>query len=250
MDPHPNLQPPLRSRPHRAHEPVRTFHARRSPLGTRAQEALATLWPTLGFSIDADDGPWTPEGGLDVAALFGVPADGRPLVLEIGSGMGEGVVGMAAAEPGRLWLAVEAHVPGVAGTLRLVAEHGLTNVRVAHGDALELLQDRIAVGALDAVHAFFPDPWPKVRHRKRRLVTPPHVALIRSRLAVGGTFHCATDWAEYATQMLEVVDGDPGLENPHGGFAPRPPHRPVTRFERRARAEGRPVADVIAVRVR
>lgn len=236
----------LRARPRQPHEPLRTYHPRRSPLGARAQDALARLWPRLGFTVHADDGPWTSDGDLDVAGLFGRRA---PLVLEIGSGMGEAVVAMARAHPDRDWLAVEAHVPGIASTLRLVEEADVTNVRVAHGDALELLRDRVPADSLDAVHAFFPDPWPKARHHKRRLVTTPNVALARSRLAVGGRLRTATDWLPYGEQMLAVVDADPGLVNPHGGWAPRPPDRPVTRFERRALDEGRQVVEVEAVRV-
>src|SRR5690606_35833662 len=129
---------------------------------------------------------------LDLPTLFGRVA---PLVLEIGSGMGDAVVTMAAADPGRDYLAVEAHVPGIAHTLTLVDTAGLRNVRIAHGDAVELLRRRVRPDSLDAVHIFFPDPWPKARHHKRRLVEPGRVALIRSRLRPGGTLHCATDWA-------------------------------------------------------
>jgi tRNA (guanine-N7-)-methyltransferase len=162
--------------------------------------------------------------------------------------MGDATAAMAAADPGRDYLAVEAHLPGIANLLVLVEERRLTNVRVAHGDALDLVRQAIAPGSLDAVHVFFPDPWPKAKHHKRRIIAPEHVALLRSRLRVGGTLHCATDWAEYAEQMLEVVDADPGLTNPHGGFAPRPAHRPVTKFERRGAEAGRPSRDVIATR--
>ena len=185
------------------------------------------------------------DGTLDLPRLFGRSA---PLVLEIGTGMGEGVVAMARADPARDYLAAEAHVPGVANLLLLLERQEVSNVRVAHGDALELLRNRIAPGSLDAVHAFFPDPWPKARHHKRRLIQPAHVALIRSRLVPGGTLHCATDWEPYAAQMLEVLTADGELVNPFGGPAPRPPHRPVTRFEQRARTQGRPVFDIVVHR--
>jgi tRNA (guanine-N7-)-methyltransferase len=125
-----------------------------------------------------------------------------------------------------------------------VDRRGLRNVRVAQGDALDLTAG-LPEAALDAVHVFFPDPWPKSRHHKRRIIQPAHVALLRSRLAPGGTLHCATDWAEYAEAMRETLDADPGLVNAHDGFAPRPPHRPVTKFERRALTAGRPIFDLI-----
>jgi tRNA (guanine-N7-)-methyltransferase len=231
-----------------AGEPVRTYHPRRAALGDRRADALDRLWPRLGFSVHDEAlglAPARPDGTLDTARLFGRTA---PVVLEIGSGMGEATAAMAAADPGRDYLAVEAHLPGIAHLLVLVDQQGLTNVRVAHGDALDLVRRVVAPGSLDAVHVFFPDPWPKARHHKRRIIAPAHVALLRSRLAVGGTLHCATDWAPYAEQMLEVVDADPGLTNPYGGFAPRPEHRPETRFERRGIEAGRPSRDVIATR--
>ncbi|MET0434265.1 MAG: tRNA (guanosine(46)-N7)-methyltransferase TrmB [Cellulomonas sp.] len=229
-------------------DPIRTFHPRRAALGERRTDALDRLWPRYGVSVhDPALGlpPTTPDGALDTARLFGRTA---PLVLEIGSGMGDATAAMAAADLGRDYLAVEAHLPGIANLLVLVEEQGLTNVRVAHGDALDLVRRTVAPGSLDAVHVFFPDPWPKARHHKRRIIAPDHVALLRSRLRLGGTLHCATDWAEYAEQMLEVVDADPGLTNPYRGFAPRPAHRPVTKFERRGAEAGRPSHDVIATR--
>ncbi len=191
---------------------------------------------------DAAPPPLTAAGLLDTTALFGRTA---PVVLEIGSGMGEAVLAMASADPARDYLAVEAHVPGVAGVAIALRRGGPHNVRVAHGDALDLLRARVAPDSLDAVHAFFPDPWPKARHHKRRLVQPAHVALIRSRLRPGGILHLATDWPEYADRMLEVLTADPGLVNTHVGFAPRPAHRPVTRFEVRGVAAGRPIADLV-----
>ncbi|MFI2754047.1 tRNA (guanosine(46)-N7)-methyltransferase TrmB [Cellulomonas sp. P22] len=230
------------------YEPVRTFHPRRSQLGPGREDALARLWPQLGFSVhDETQGPMprTPDGMLDVERLFGRRA---PVVLEIGSGMGETTAAMAAADPARDYLAVEAHLPGIAHLLGLVETHGLANVRVAHGDALDLVRGHVPEGSLDAVHVFFPDPWPKARHHKRRIIQPAHVALLRSRLVVGGTLHCATDWLEYAESMRDVLDADPGLVNPSGGFAPRPAHRPVTKFEARGLRLGHEVRDLIVRR--
>ncbi|WP_246169264.1 tRNA (guanosine(46)-N7)-methyltransferase TrmB [Actinotalea subterranea] len=240
--------PRLQFRPAAAHDAVRTFHPRRSPLGPARLAALEELWPTHGFSVhDAAAGPppLTSAGALDLPRLFGRTA---PVVLEIGSGMGETVAAMAAADPGRDYLAVEAHLPGIANLLRIVEAGGPTNVRVAHGDALELLRLYVPQATLDAVHVFFPDPWPKAKHHKRRIIAPDHVALIRSRLLPGGTLHCATDWATYADVMLATLEADPGLRNVHEGFAPRPAHRPVTKFEQRGIDLGHEIADLIFTR--
>lgn len=230
----------------RPHAPLRTFHPRRIALGKDRQDALRRLFPELGFSVhDEPAFPRRADGTLDAEAMFGRTA---PLVLEIGPGMGETTVAMAAADPSRDVLAVEAHVPGIANLLALVRDAGLTNVRVGHGDALDLARDALAPGSLDEVRAYFPDPWPKSRHHKRRLVQAAHVELLRSRLRVGGTLHVATDWAEYADQMLEVLAADPGLDVT--GFSPRPPHRPVTKFEARGLDLGHESRDLLATRVR
>ncbi|MGN8244642.1 tRNA (guanosine(46)-N7)-methyltransferase TrmB [Cellulomonas soli] len=233
----------------RPHEPLRTFHPRRSVLGRDREEALERLWPRWGFSVHDDDlgsAPLTPAGTLDTASLYGRQA---PIVLEIGSGMGETTAAMAAADPDRDYLAVEAHLPGIANLLLLVERAGLTNVRVAHGDALDLVRRRIPADTLDAVHVFFPDPWPKARHHKRRIIQPEHVALLRSRLRVGGTLHCATDWREYAETMREVLEADPGLAGPVA-FVARPAHRPVTKFEQRGIDLGHEVCDLVVRRAR
>lgn len=211
--------------------PIRTFHPRRGRLSGRHEDALTRLWPRWGVPI----------APVDAGALFGRQAS---LVLEIGSGMGDATVAMAEADPARDYLAVEVHTPGIANLLARVEERGLTNVRVAHGDALELVRE-IAPASLDAVHAFFPDPWPKVRHHKRRLIQPDHVALLRSRLVPGGTLHCATDWAAYAEAMLATLDADPELVNAFDGYAPRPAHRPLTKFEQRGIDAGRAIVDLV-----
>jgi len=172
-----------------------------------------------------------------------------PLVLEIGSGLGEATAAMAAADPRRDYLAVEAHLPGVAQLLVLAERLGLTNVRVAFADGVELLREHVRPRSLDAIHIFFPDPWPKARHHKRRLVQAHRVEMLRSRLVPGGILHCATDWPPYADAMLDAFAQDAELVNPHGGVAPRPAHRPVTRFEQRALDAGREVVDVVVRRV-
>jgi len=227
--------------------PVRTFLPRRTALGPTRRAALAALWPERGFAVEdpTRPPPLRPDGALDTERLFGRVA---PLVVEIGSGMGEAVRAMAAADPDRDYLAVEAHVPGVATLLGALAAGGPRNVRVALGDALVLLARWVPEGSLAAIHAFFPDPWPKARHHKRRLVRGERLTLLASRLAPGGVLHAATDWAPYAEEMLAEVAAEPLLDNSAGGFTPRPAHRPVTRFEEKARAAGRPVFDVVAVR--
>ncbi len=227
------------------HEPLRTFHPRGAGLGPVRQEALRRLFPELGFSVHDETAPFprTRDGLLDAAAMFGRVA---PLVLEIGPGMGEATVAMAAADPGCDVLAVEAHLPGVANLLKLLDEAGIRTVRVGHGDALDLVRHALAPGTLAEVRAFFPDPWPKARHHKRRLVQPAHVALLRSRLVVGGVLRTATDWPDYAGQMAEVLSSDPGLEPAPEAAA----GRPMTAFERKALAEGRPARDLVFRRVR
>jgi tRNA (guanine-N7-)-methyltransferase len=177
---------------------------------------------------------------LDLGVLFGRAA---PVVLEIGFGMGELTASMAEAEPERDFLGVEVHTPGIGNLLALVGERGLTNVRVAHGDAMQLLH-KIASGALDAVHVFFPDPWPKARHHKRRLISPANVAVLRERLRSGGVLHCATDWPHYAEAMELTLAADPGLR-PAGDARGS---RPETKFERRGVLAGRPIKDLRFVR--
>jgi tRNA (guanine-N7-)-methyltransferase len=211
--------------------PIRTFHPRRGRMSSRHTDAHAELWPRFGLRVD--DGDRRP---LDLGVLFGRVA---PVVLEIGFGMGDASAAAAAADPERDHLGVEVHTPGIGNLLALVGEFGLTNVRVAHGDAMELVH-RIAPGSLDAVHVFFPDPWPKARHHKRRLIQPANVALLRERLRPGGLLHCATDWPDYAEAMTETLERDPGLRPAEDDVA----GRPETKFERRGRAAGRPITDL------
>lgn len=178
----------------------------------------------------------------DLATVFGRSA---PKILEIGFGMGETSAAIATANPGNDYLGIEVHTPGVGSLCKLVAEGGITNQRIVQHDAVEVLRDMIQPGALSGVHIFFPDPWPKARHHKRRLIQPPLVALLASRLGPGGYIHCATDWEEYAQQMLEVLSAEASLENTADGFAPRPDYRPLTKFEQRGLRLGHGVWDVI-----
>jgi tRNA (guanine-N7-)-methyltransferase len=212
---------------------VRTYKTRKGRMGLVQRDALVRLRPSLGVPVDGLL--------LDLAVLFGRSA---PVVLEIGSGTGEATAALAAADPARDVLAVEVHTPGVANLLRLTEAGGLTNVRVAEGDALVVLRDMLPAGCLDEVRVLFPDPWPKARHHKRRLVQSTFLPLAASRLRTGGRLHVATDWPHYAEQVVDVLAAEPLLD---GGVVPRP-ERLMTRFEQRALADGRPVVDVVAVR--
>ena len=203
------------------------------------QRAWDRLWPRFGTDLDALDRP------LDDAGWFARTA---PLRLEIGSGMGETTALLAEAEPEADHVAVEVYPPGLAQLLMRLEQRGLGNLRLVRGDAVLVLQERVRPGTLDWIRVYYPDPWPKHRHHKRRLVDPPTVALMASRLVVGGTLHLATDVADYAEVMSEVTDAEPLLHNPHHGFAPRPPWRPRTKFEARAEREGRPSHDLLLVR--
>ena len=212
-------------------EAVRTWKARsRTSPGLAAD--LARLAPAYGIALDRP---------LDAPAVFGRSA---PLVLEIGSGMGEATAAMAAADPSRDVLAAEVHVPGVAALLRRVEQAGLRNVRVVEADGLQVLADVVPAAALDEVRVFFPDPWPKARHAKRRLVSPAFAVTVADRLRPGGRLHVATDWPSYAAHVLAVVTASPELElvgRDRGD-------RPLTRFEARGHAAGRPSYDLVAVR--
>ena len=181
----------------------------------------------------------------DLATVFGRSADVAPKIVEIGFGMGETSAQIAAANPDQDYLGIEVHTPGVGSLCKLVAEGGLTNLRIVQHDAVEVLREMIVPGTLAGAHIFFPDPWPKKRHHKRRLIQPPLVALLASRLQPGGYVHCATDWEEYAQQMLAVLSAEPLLENTAAAFAPRPDYRPLTKFEQRGLRLGHGVWDVI-----
>jgi tRNA (guanine-N7-)-methyltransferase len=206
---------------------------------TRAQaRALAELAPRFVLPFVA--------APVDLTAVFGREA---PRTLEIGFGMGETTAETARAHPERDFIAVEVHSPGVGALLRRLQALALANVRVIQHDAVDVVRTMIAPETLDAVQIFFPDPWPKQRHHKRRLVQPPFAALLASRLKAGGMLHLATDWEDYAQQMLAVLSATPGLANPASGFAPRPATRPLTRFEQRGERMGHQVWDVVFHRV-
>jgi tRNA (guanine-N7-)-methyltransferase len=216
------------------HPPIRSYVLRQGRFSPAQQRAHAELMPRLGIAFA--------PAPLDFAAIFGRVA---PVVLEIGSGMGETTARIAAENPDTDYVAIEVHGPGVGSLLRRVADERLGNVRVIQHDAVEVLREMVPEGALAAIHVFFPDPWPKKRHHKRRLVQPEFAELAASRLARGGRLHVATDWQEYADHVLAVLSQTPALANTAAGFAPRPPWRPETKFERRGLRLGHGVWDVL-----
>lgn len=216
------------------HRPIRSFVLRVSRTSNAQQRAVDELLPRFGIGFE--------PRLLDLDAVFGHRA---PRILEIGFGMGEVTAQLAQLHPERDYLGVEVHTPGVGNLLKLIDEHGLTNLRIIRHDAVEVLQQMIPVDAFDGVHVFFPDPWPKKRHHKRRLIQPEFVHLLASRIKPGGYLHFATDWEDYATQMLEVLAAEPLLANTTTGFAPRPASRPQTKFETRGLKLGHDVRDLL-----
>ena len=213
------------------HPPVRTYKRRAGRVTVTQRAALDAWWPTYGLAVDGRP--------LDRRATFGRLA---PLVLEIGFGMGEATAALAAAEPDHDVLAVDVHTTGHGNLLALVERAGLTNVRVMDGDALAVLRDMVPADSLAAVRVFFPDPWPKARHVKRRLVDASFAALVADRLTDGGLLHVATDVAAYAEQVRAVLAATPLLERVEA------PPRPATKFEARAVLAGRPLVDLAARR--
>ena len=179
---------------------------------------------------------------LDITAAFGRQA---PCILEIGFGMGDATAQIAAALPGTDFIGVEVHPPGVGALLKQIGERGLGNIRIVQHDAVEVLREMIAPASLAGIHVFFPDPWHKKRHGKRRLIQPGFVALLATRLVPHGRLHCATDWQPYAEQMLDVLGAEPTLRNTADGYAPRPAHRPPTKFEQRGLRLGHGVWDLV-----
>jgi tRNA (guanine-N7-)-methyltransferase len=216
---------------------IRSFVTRAGRLSTAQAKAIETLGPR--FCIPYAKAPLV----LDQA--FGRNA---PTILEIGFGMGETTAKIAAGMPDKNFLGVEVHTPGVGSLLKLLGEQGLANLRLIQHDAVEVLTHMIAPASLAGAHVFFPDPWHKARHNKRRLIQGPLVSLLASRIAPGGYLHCATDWQEYAEQMLEVLSAEPALQNTAQGYAPRPDYRPVTKFENRGLRLGHGVWDLVFVK--
>ena len=213
---------------------IRSFVLRAGRMGPGQERALKELGPRFLL-------PYTPQP-LDLDATFGRQA---PRVLEIGFGMGDATAQVAAALPGTDFIGIEVHAPGVGALLKRIGEGGLSNLRLIQHDAVPVLEHMIPPRSLAGIHIWFPDPWHKKKHHKRRLIQPAFVARLVSRLAPGGYLHCATDWQPYAEQMLDVLSATPGLANTAAGYAPRPTWRPLTKFEQRGLNLGHGVWDLI-----
>lgn len=216
------------------HRPIRSYVLRQGRVSKAQKRAYDTLLPSFGI-------PFARET-LDLDRMFGRAA---PKILEIGFGMGETTTQIAARHPENDYLGIEVHTPGVGSLLKQVEALGLTNVRVVQHDAVEVLTHMVEPRSLDGVHIFFPDPWPKKRHHKRRLIQPPFVALLAGRMKPGAYLHVATDWADYAEHILAVLSAEPALHNTAEGYARRPGHRPQTKFESRGLNLGHKVWDIV-----
>jgi tRNA (guanine-N7-)-methyltransferase len=213
---------------------IRSFVTRAGRLSTAQERALNELGPK--YMVNYAKAP------LDYEQVFGRKA---PVVLEIGFGMGQTTAHIAKQMPEKDFIGVEVHTPGVGSLLKLIGEEELANLRVVQHDAVEVLRDMIPAASLAGVHIYFPDPWHKARHNKRRLIQPAFVKTLCDHLAPGGYLHLATDWEDYANQMLEVLSAEPALQNTAEGFAPQPAYRPLTKFENRGLKLGHGVWDLV-----
>ena len=213
---------------------IRSFVLRQGRVSNAQRRAVDSLLPLFGIAYTS--------APFDLDAAFTRSA---PKFLEIGFGMGETTAQIAAEHPQNDYLGIEVHTPGVGGLLRLIEAQQLTNIRIIQHDAVEVVTHMIPAASLSGIHVFFPDPWPKKRHHKRRLLQPAFVHLLASRLRPGGILHVATDWEEYASQILEVLSGETLLVNSVEGFAPRPDYRPLTKFESRGLKLGHAVRDIV-----
>ena len=216
---------------------IRSYVLRQGRVSTAQQRAIDTLLPRFGI-------PYATQP-LNLDQTFGRTA---PKILEIGFGMGDSTATIAQAHPENDYLALEVHTPGVGNLLKLIEAQQLTNIRIMQHDAVEVLRDMIGEGTLDGVHIFFPDPWHKARHNKRRLIQPPFVGQLVRKLKPGGYLHVATDWQDYAEQVLAVLSAEPLLRNTATDYAPRPSYRPLTKFEQRGIRLGHGVWDLIFTR--
>lgn len=221
--------------------PIRSFVRREGRLTTGQARALHELWPQFGIEPGA--------ATIDCVQTFGHDA---PVILEIGFGNGESLATIAAAHPENNYIGIEVHRPGVGSLLLRLEEQGIKNVRVICHDASEIIQKNIADESLNSIYLFFPDPWPKKKHHKRRLVQPGFVQQLRRKLKVGGRFHMATDWENYAEHMMAVVSDAEGFFNiaGEGNYSPKPEYRPETKFERRGKKLGHGVRDLVFQRSR
>jgi tRNA (guanine-N7-)-methyltransferase len=213
---------------------IRSFVLRQGRVTPAQQRACETLLPRFGIPYSVQT--------LDLAQTFGRNA---PRILEIGFGMGESTAAIALAHPENDYLAIEVHTPGVGNLLKLIDARHIANIRIIRHDAVEVLRDMLGEGALDGAHIFFPDPWHKARHNKRRLIQAPFIAQLAKKLKPGSYIHVATDWQEYAEQVLAVLSAEPLLENTAADYAPRPDYRPLTKFEQRGIRLGHGVWDIV-----
>jgi len=216
------------------HRPIKSFVVRPGRMGTGQVKALAELGPRFVLPFK--------EERVKPAELFGRQA---PLVFEIGFGMGAATAQIATTLPDVDFIGCEVHEPGVGALLKLIGEQGLNNIRIFQHDAVEVLEHMIEPGSLAGLHIFFPDPWHKKRHNKRRLIQAPFVAKLVEYLAPGGYLHCATDWEPYAQQMLAVLSAEPALQNTAAAYAEKPAYRPLTKFENRGLKLGHGVWDLV-----
>ena len=213
---------------------IRSYVLRTGRMGSGQRRALNELAPRFVL-------PYLGTA-LDMRAVFGREA---PVVLEIGFGMGDATAQIAAALPGTDFIGVEVHEPGVGALLQRIEERSLSNLRIVQFDAVQVLDHMIAPASLAGVHVFFPDPWHKKKHNKRRLIQTPFVSRLAGRLGAGAYLHCATDWQPYAEQMLEALSAEPALRNTADAYAPRPAYRPLTKFENRGLKLGHGVWDLV-----
>ena len=218
---------------------IKSYVLRAGRMGPGQERALEALGPRFVL-------PYDPTRPFDPVAAFGRDA---PLILEIGFGMGDATAHIAAVRPDDNFLCCEVHEPGVGALLKRIGEQDLANIRIFRHDAVEVINHLLGEASIDGVHIFFPDPWHKTRHHKRRLIQPPLVARLARRLKTGGYLHCATDWEPYAEQMLEVLGAEPLLTNTAAGYAPKPDYRPLTKFENRGLKLGHGVWDLVFRRV-
>ncbi|BBB28170.1 tRNA (guanine-N7-)-methyltransferase [Neptunomonas japonica JAMM 1380] len=215
---------------------VRSFVKRAGRTTEGQEKALEEVWPVMGLEIK--------NGLVDFNEVFGREA---PVVLEIGFGMGDSLLEMASCEPHKNFVGIEVHSPGVGRLLSNANEEGLTNIRVYAEDAVEVFKQCVPDNSLDTLQLFFPDPWHKKRHHKRRIVQPDFAQSIRKKLKVGGYFHMATDWENYAEHMMEVMSSAEGYKNKMGDgqYSPQPEWRPVTKFQRRGERLGHGIWDLM-----
>ncbi|OSI17462.1 tRNA (guanosine(46)-N7)-methyltransferase TrmB [Neisseria dentiae] len=233
-----NQQPPRDAETAEQHKrSIRSFVLRQGHMTAAQQRAIDTLWPQFGLDYQTEP--------VDLNAAFG---RNNPKVLEIGFGMGVATVEIAKRLPQTDFLAIDVHGPGVGNILKLIGEENVANIRVMRHDAVEVVENMLADGSLNGIHIFFPDPWHKKRHNKRRLIQTPFVAKLLPKLKAGGYIHLATDWEEYAAQMLEVLSGFDSLQNTAAAYAPTPDYRPETKFEARGKRLGHGVWDLVFVR--